>query len=81
MSEYNSFETGKILARPFLVNPINNNNDVCNFCGDSSESGTHTVFLPVRYEGRVICDNCACLHDVQTECCGRLGEEHYETVD
>ena len=63
----------RVVSNQFLSKPINDSDDRCNFCGDP-DSGRHCIWLPVRYQERIICDNCAAGYAVITDCCGYIGE-------
>jgi hypothetical protein len=72
MSMYDIY---KAVGNPPLDKPVNDSDDKCNFCGDPN-SGRHSIWLPMRYKGKVVCDNCAAGHSVVTECCGYIGDEN-----
>lgn len=50
---------------------------VCIFCGRDTEGGSeflgrHSIWLPIRYQGFSVCDDCAQGYSVVCECCGQI---------
>lgn len=69
----------EIISRPFPKPAITlaqaaENPTLCLFCGRDTENGPtflgrHSIWLPVRYQGHSVCDDCARANSVVCECC------------